>query len=138
MMTPAWLLVVLVVLFWAAAHVFLAGHRSLAGTRDRILTGRTDEGVPITLEHRRLLYRTEWRPLGWALASLALSVSTALVVLPEMTVNPGPLRLACRGSALLLLGVFVARGPARAEERRMLERTMAGPERRLPGEASPG
>lgn len=137
MMSPAWLLVVLVVLFWSAAHVFLAGHRSLAGTRDRILTGRTDEGVPLTLEHRRLLYRAEWRPLRWALAGLALSLCATLVSLPEITVDPGPLRLACRGLALALLLVFVARASARAEERRMLERALAGPERRPAGETSP-
>lgn len=83
-----------------------------------------------------------WNEDGqWAdtrLAGLALSLCATLVSLPEITVDPGPLRLACRGLAFALLLVFVARASARAEERRMLERALAGPERRTAGDASPG
>ena len=37
---------------WAAMNTLIAGYNAVTGTRDRILTGYTDEGVRLTLQHR--------------------------------------------------------------------------------------
>ena len=116
----------LVATVWAGTHLLVMGHRSLNGTRDRVLTGRTDEGVPITPEHRRLLLDSDWRMLGAGLAALCLLLFATLVTLPELTEEPGPLRLLCYGAAGVVLSVLLVGGTMRRRDRILMKRALDG------------
>lgn len=121
-----------------STHLFVVGFASLNGIRDRILTGRTNEGVPLTLEHRRLLYRADWRPLRTGLGALSVVSFGLLLVLPELTVDPGGLRLVCYGLAAATLAAFVVGGGLRRQDRRLLERALESAGRRgMPPKSDP-
>ncbi len=109
---------------WIASHVLVASHAAMSHTRDRILTGRTDEGVAMTPEHRRLLYRSDWVPLHWGLALLALTFSGVLVALPELAAEPGPVRPMCWLAAVLPLVGSLGTLRARIEDRRQIRRAL--------------
>ena len=42
---------VLVGSVWAAVNTLMAGFNAVNATRDRVVTGFSDEGIPLTLEH---------------------------------------------------------------------------------------
>lgn len=131
-MTTLQLALVLVASIWAAVNTLIAGYRAVNGTRDRILTGRTDEGTPLTLEHRRLMYRNDWLPLKLGLGLVSLAFAGFLAFLPELAPDPGVLRLICYVAAALpffsFLG-FVGLGLSdRSFIVRTLERARAGGE----------
>jgi hypothetical protein len=99
---------VLVASVWAGMNTLIAGYNAVNHTRDRILTGCTDEGISLTLEHRRLMYRNDWLPLKLGLAVVFLGFGCFLVFLPELAEQNNVLRLVCYIAALLPFGGFLA------------------------------
>ncbi len=97
---------VLVASIWAAMNTLIAGYNAVNATRDRILTGRTDEGVPLTYEHRRIMYQNDWLPLKAGLAFVSLAFGAFLVFLPELATDSGVLRPLCYAASLLPFGSF--------------------------------
>jgi hypothetical protein len=118
--------VALVVLgtLWVASHLLIASHTAMSQTRDRILTGRTDEGVAMTPEHRRLLYRSDWAPLHWGVALLALPFAGILVALPWLAADPGVVRPLCWAAAVLPLLGSLGTLRTRIEDRRQIRRAL--------------
>lgn len=106
-MTDLQLSLVLVASIWAAVNTLIAGYTAVNGTRDRVLTGRTDEGVPLSLAHRRTLYRNDWLPLKAGLAAVSLGFAAFVYFLPELATDPRGLRLICRVASLLPFGSFL-------------------------------
>ena len=106
-MTDLQLGLVLVASIWAAMNTLIAGYTAVNATRDRVLTGMTDEGVPLSLAHRRILYRNDWLPLKTGLSLVSLGFAAFIVVLPGLASDPEPLRLICYAAALLPFGSFL-------------------------------
>ncbi len=98
---------VLVASIWAAMNTLIAGYNAVNKTRDRILTGRTDEGIPLTYEHRRIMYQNDWLPLKAGLAFVSLAFGTFLVFLPELAMDSDILRPLCYAASLLPFGSFL-------------------------------
>ena len=98
---------VLVASVWAAMNTLIAGYNAVNGTRDRIVTGFTDEGIPLSLAHRYIIYRNDWRPLKVGLASVSMGFAAFLVFLPELADDPGALRPICYIGAVLPFGSFL-------------------------------
>lgn len=101
------LALVLVASIWAAMNTLIAGYNAVNGTRDRILTGCTDEGVQLTLEHRRTLYENDWLPMKAGLAFVSLAFGGFLIFLPELAEDTHLLRPFCYVASLLPFGSFV-------------------------------
>jgi len=99
---------VLVASIWAAVNTLIAGYNAVNGTRDRILTGFTDEGVALSLQHRRIIYQNDWRPLKVALATLSLGFGAFMLFLPELTQDPGALQPISYMGSLLPFGSFLS------------------------------
>jgi len=97
---------VLVASIWAAMNTLIAGYRAVNGTRDRILTGCTDEGVRLTLEHRKILYENDWLPMKAGIAFVSLAFGGFLVFLPELADDTTLLRPFCYVASLLPFGSF--------------------------------
>ncbi len=97
---------VLVASIWAAMNTLIAGYNAVNATRDRILTGRTDEGVPLTYEHRRIVYQNDWLPLKAGLAFVSLAFGAFLLFLPELGTDSAILRPLCYAASLLPFGSF--------------------------------
>jgi len=106
-MTDLQLSLVLVASIWAAVNTLIAGYTAVNATRDRVLTGRTDEGVPLSPAHRRTLYRNDWLPLKAGLSLVSLGFAAFLVFLPELATDPRLLRVICYIAALLPFGSFL-------------------------------
>jgi len=97
---------VLVASVWAAMNTLIAGYNAVNGTRDRILTGCTDEGIRLTLAHRRIMYQNDWLPMKAGLAFVSLAFGGFLVVLPELADDADLLRPVCYIGSLARSGVF--------------------------------
>lgn len=98
---------ILVTSIWAAMNTLIAGYTAVNGTRDRILTGFTDEGVPLTLEHRRIMYQNDWLPMKAGLVFVSLAFGGFLIFLPELAENTSLLRLFGYVASLLPFGSFL-------------------------------
>ncbi len=98
---------VLVASVWAAMNTLIAGYTAVNATRDRIVTGRTDEGIPLSPAHRRAMYRNDWVPLKAALSAVSLAFAGFLIFLPTLTHEGPALRVVCYVAALLPLGGFL-------------------------------
>lgn len=98
---------VLVASIWAAMNTLIAGYNAVNGTRDRILTGKTDEGVPLSLPHRRIMYQNDWMPLKAGLAFVSLAFGGFLIFLPELAEDSALFRPFCYVASLLPFGSFV-------------------------------
>lgn len=118
---------------WIVAYVLVVSHTAMSHTRDRILTGRTDEGVAMTPEHRQLLYRSDWVPLHWGMALVALTFAGVLVALPELAVDPGQARPLCWVAAVLPLVGSLVTLRARIEDRRHIRRALGEEHDVFPG-----
>lgn len=101
------LALVLVASIWAAMNTLIAGYNAVNSTRDRILTGCTDEGVQLTLEHRRIIYENDWLPMKAGLAFVSLAFGGFLIFLPELAEDTHLLRPFCYVASLLPFGSFV-------------------------------
>ncbi len=64
---------VLVASIWAAMNTLIAGYVAVNATRDRILTGYTDEGIQLSLAHRKIMYQNDWLPLKAGIAFVSLA-----------------------------------------------------------------
>lgn len=106
-MTTLQLALVLVASVWAAFNTLIVGYNAINATRDRILTGQREDGIPLTLEHRWLIYRNDWLPLKAALAAVSLAFAGFLVLLPELAESPETLRWLCYVGATLPLFSFL-------------------------------
>jgi hypothetical protein len=98
---------VLVASIWAAMNTLIAGYNAVNGTRDRILTGRTDEGIALTLEHRRIMYENDWLPMKAGIAFVSLAFGGFLIFLPELADDANLLRPFCYVASLLPIGSFI-------------------------------
>lgn len=98
---------VLVASIWAAMNTLIAGYNAVNATRDRILTGRTDEGIPLAYEHRRIMYQNDWLPLKAGLAFVSLAFGAFLVFLPELATDSDILGPLCYAASLLPFGSFL-------------------------------
>ena len=88
-------------------NTLIAGYNAVNGTRDRILTGCTDEGIALSLAHRRILYQNDWLPMKAGLAAVSLLFGAFLLFLPALAENKDPLRPFCYVASLLPLGSFL-------------------------------
>jgi hypothetical protein len=98
---------VLVASIWAAMNTLIAGYNAVNGTRDRILTGYTDEGIGLTLEHRKIIYQNDWLPMKAGLAFVSLAFGGFLIFLPELADETKLLRPFCYVASLLPFGSFI-------------------------------
>lgn len=106
-MTALQLSLVLVASIWAATNTLIVGYSAVNGTRDRILTGCTDEGIPLTRAHRVAMYRNDWIPLKLGLAAVSLAFAAFLLFLPNLSEDPSRLRAVCYVGSMLPFGGFV-------------------------------
>jgi hypothetical protein len=111
---------VLVASVWAAVNTLIAGYNAVNGTRDRIVTGFTDEGVPLTLEHRRVMYRNDWMPLKAGLALVSLAFAVFILFLPELAASVSGLHTVCYFAAILPFGSFLGFGILGFSDRRLI------------------
>lgn len=125
-MTDLQLSLVLVASIWAAVNTLISGYSAVNGTRDRVLTGVTDEGVPLSLRHRYVLYRNDWLPLKAGLSVVSLGFAAFIVFLPTLTPNPASLRWICYAAAALPLGTFFAFFLLGLSDRRLMLETLEG------------
>jgi len=98
---------VLVASIWAAMNTLIAGYNAVNATRDRILTGRTDEGIVLAYDHRRIMYQNDWLPLKAGLSFVSLAFGAFLLFLPELADDAELLRPLCYAASLLPFGSFV-------------------------------
>jgi hypothetical protein len=98
---------VLIASIWAAMNTLIAGYSAVNGTRDRILTGYTDDGIKLTVEHRRIIYENDWLPMKMGIAFVSLAFGGFLIFLPELAMEIGSLRSFCYVASLLPFGSFV-------------------------------
>lgn len=111
---------VLVASVWAAVNTLIAGYTAVNATRDRIVTRRTDEGIPLSPPHRRAMYRNDWIPLKVSLATVSLAFATFLVFLPALASQPGAIGLVCYLAALLPFGGFLGFAVLGFADRRLI------------------
>jgi hypothetical protein len=88
-------------------NTLIVGYNAVNGTRDRILTGFTDEGVPLTIGHRRIMYENDWLPMKVGLAFVSLAFGGFLIFLPELAEDNSLLRSFCYVASLLPFGSFL-------------------------------
>ena len=142
-MTDLQLSLVLVASIWAAVNTLIAGYSAVNGTRDRVLTGVTDEGVPLSLAHRRILYRNDWLPLKAGLSIVSLGFAAFIVFLPTLASDPDSLRWICYVAALLPFGSFLGFFFLGLSDRHLMIETLesfnpdGAPERDSPRRAEP-
>jgi hypothetical protein len=106
-MTVLQLALVLVASIWAGLNTLIAGYTAVNATRDQVITGHTAEGVPLSLQHRRIMYRNDWIPLKIGLAVASLAFAGFIVFLPELADEPARLRAVCYIASLLPMGGFL-------------------------------
>lgn len=97
---------ILVASIWAAMNTLIAGYTAVNGTRDRILTGYTDEGVRLTWAHREILYQNDWLPMKAGLAFVSFAFGAFLVFLPELAEDSDLFQPFCYVASLLPFGSF--------------------------------
>lgn len=124
------LALVLVASIWAAMNTLIAGYNAVNGTRDRILTGCTDEGVQLTLEHRRIIYENDWFPLKAGLAFVSMAFGGFLIFLPELAEDTHLLRPFCYVASLLPFGSFVGFFFLGLRDRRLIIKVLGSDEAR--------
>ncbi len=126
---------VLVASIWAAMNTLIAGYNAVNGTRDRILTGYTDEGVRLTLEHRKIMYENDWLPMKAALAFVSLAFGGFLIFLPVLAGDTSLLRPFCYVASLLPFGSFIGFFFLGLRDRRLMIKVLdtGGIERSQPG-----
>lgn len=124
------LALVLVASIWAAMNTLIAGYNAVNGTRDRILTGCTDEGVQLTLEHRRIIYENDWLPLKAGLAFVSMAFGGFLIFLPELAEDTHLLRPFCYVASLLPFGSFVGFFFLGLRDRRLIIKVLGSDEAR--------
>lgn len=88
-------------------NTLIAGYTAVNGTRDRVITGYTDEGVSLMIAHRRILYRNDWLPMKVGLAAVSLAFAGFVIFLPELADEPERLRPVCYAASLLPFGSFL-------------------------------
>jgi len=88
-------------------NTLIAGYNAVNGTRDRILAGFTDEGVPLKLEHHRIMYQNDWFPMKAGLAFVSLAFGGFLIFLAELAESTSLLRPFCYVASLLPFGSFL-------------------------------
>jgi hypothetical protein len=98
---------VLVASIWASMNTLIAGYNAVNGTRDRILTGCTDEGVSLSLDHRKIMYENDWLPMKAGIAFVSLAFGGFLIFLPELSDDAKLLRPLCYVASLLPFGSFI-------------------------------
>ena len=69
-------------------NTLIAGYTAVNGTRDRVVTGHTDEGVPLRIGHRKIMYRNDWLPMKVGLATVSLAFAAFVIFLPELADQP--------------------------------------------------
>ena len=111
---------VLVASVWAAVNTLIAGYNAVNGTRDRIVTGFSDEGIPLTLEHRRVMYRNDWIPLKAGLALVSLAFAAFILFLPQLSGAVSGLRTVCYIASVLPLGSFLGFSVLGLSDRRLI------------------
>ena len=136
-MTSLQLSLVLVASIWAAMNTLIAGYNAVNGTRDRVVTGATDEGVALTVPHRRIMYRNDWLPLKVGLATVSLAFAAFIVFLPELADDPERLRPVCYVASLLPLGSFLGFFLLGFSDRRLMLATLAAAESGSSTEVTP-
>lgn len=124
-MTALQLGLVLVASIWAAVNTLIAGYKAVNGTRDQVITGHTGEGVPLTLSHRRLMYRNDWIPLKAGLAAASLAFTGFIIFLPELADQPERLRTVCYVAAVLPGWSFLTFFILGLSDRRLMLRVLA-------------
>ena len=134
-MTVLQLSLVLVASIWASVNTLIAGYTAVNGTRDRVVTGYTDEGVRLTFVHRRIMYRNDWLPMKVGLAAVSLAFAGFIVLLPELAVEPERLRPVCYVASLLPFGTFLGFATLGLSDRRLMLTTLAAAD---PGSESEG
>ena len=111
---------VLVASVWAAVNTLIAGYNAVNGTRDRIVTGFTDEGIALSLEHRRVMYRNDWMPLKVGLALVSLAFAVFILFLPEFAASASGLHTVCYIAAILPFGSFLGFGLLGLSDRQLI------------------
>jgi hypothetical protein len=106
-MTDLQIMLVLVASIWAAVNTVIAGYNAVNGTRDRIITGHTDEGIPMTLKHRELSLRNDWLPMKFGIALISLMFAMFLAFLPQMAEQISELKFICWIAAVVPLFSFI-------------------------------
>ena len=124
-MTVLQLSLVLVASIWASVNTLIAGYTAVNGTRDRVITGYTDEGVRLTFAHRRIMYRNDWLPMKVGLAAVSLAFAGFIVFLPELAAEPERLRPVCYVASLLPVGSFLGFAILGLSDRRLMLTTVA-------------
>lgn len=81
------LLFVLLAAVWASTSAQVAGYRAVHEKRDTIILGAIGS-KPLTLEHRRLLYRNDWLPLKLGLGVVSLSFAVIILISPLLIPPP--------------------------------------------------
>ena len=115
---------VLVASIWAAMNTLIAGYNAVNGSRDRILTGCTDEGIALSLEHRRIMYQNDWLPMKAGLALVSLAFGGFLIFLPALADDPGVLRSICYVASLLPFGSFLGFFVLGLRDRRLIVKVL--------------
>ncbi len=100
-MTDLQIMLVLVASIWAAVNTVISGYNAVNGTRDRIMTGCTDEGVPMSLAHRKLVLRNDWLPMKSGIALISLMFTLFLFFLPRMAAQVSDFQVTCRVAAVV-------------------------------------
>ena len=67
---------------WAAFSAVISGFKVVNDVRDRILTGRDSEGE-LTLEHRRLLFENDWKPLKTGIGLMLVVLAAVILIVGE-------------------------------------------------------
>ena len=106
-MSSLQLSLVLVASIWASMNTLIAGYNAVNGTRDRILTGFTDEGIGLTSDHRRIMYENDWLPMKAGIAFVSLAFGGFLIFLPELAEDARLLRPFCYVASVLPIGSFI-------------------------------
>lgn len=106
-MTSLQLALVLVASIWAAMSTLIAGYTAVNATRDRILTGFTDEGIALSAEHRRIMYQNDWLPMKAGLAFVSFAFGVFLLFLPQLSDDPTTLKWFCYLASVLPIGSFI-------------------------------
>ena len=137
-MTVLQLGLVLVASIWAAMNTLIAGYAAVNATRDRVVTGQTDEGVPLSLRHRRIIYRNDWIPLKIGLAAVSLAFAAFIVFLPELAEQPERLRAVCYVASALPFGSFLGFFGLGLSDRRLMIDTLVEAESGVLGQPRVG
>lgn len=127
-MTSLQLSLVLVASIWAAVNTLIAGYNAVNGTRDRIVTGYTDEGIPLGIPHRLAMYRNDWLPLKMGLAAVSFGFAAFMVFLPELAEDASVLRPVCYIASLLPFASFLGFAVLGLSDRRLILDALAAEE----------